>query len=204
MFEEEKRNMIELLEKLRYRISVSPDSPENENAKRVLARQMEKWGITEDDFKKLVPIIIEFNRKDFALKLLAQLAYVKFGINLTNKPVYRGKYNFKLLVCKEVKIQEEQLKELQEQFLYYEKQYIKKRKEFENDLKKEIEEKRKAFDYSFLHSAGLLAPATVVSETSTEEIKRILEEMERFRKNPVQGFTKSLELEQTKQIGVDK
>jgi hypothetical protein len=202
MCEEERRKMIELLEKLRYRISVSPDSPENENAKRVLARQMEKWGITEDDFKKLVPILIEFNRKDFALKLLVQLAYVKFGINLTNKPFYWGKYGFKFIKCDEVKIPEEQLKEFKEQFLFYEKQYIKKRKEFEKDLKKEIEEKRKAFNYSFLYSAGLLAPATDMSETSAEELKRILEEMERFRKNPVQGFTKSLE--QTKQIGVDK
>lgn len=202
MFEQEKRNMIELLEKLRYRISVSPDSPENENAKRVLARQMEKWGITEDDFKKLVPIIIQFNRKDFALKLLVQLAYTKFGINLVNIPFYFGRYGFKRIKCDEIKIPEEQLKELQEQFLFYEKQYIRKRKEFEKDLKKEIEEKRKAFNYSFLSSADLLAPATDVSETSAEELKRILEEMERFRKNPVQGFTKSLE--QTKQIGVDK
>lgn len=202
MFEDEKRNMIELLEKLRYRISISPDSPENENAKRVLARQMEKWGITEDDFKKLVPIIIEFNCKDYASKLLVQLAYVKFGINLVNKSFAFGRYGFKLIKCDEIKIPEEQLKELQEQFLFYEKQYIKRRKEFEKDLKKEIEERKKAFNYSFLHSAGLLAPATDVSETSAEELKRILEEMERFRKNPVQGFTKSLE--QTKQIGVDK
>lgn len=182
MFEQEKRNMIELLEKLRYRISVSPDSPENENAKRVLARQMEKWGITEDDFKKLVPIISPYKDKDFSLRLFVQIAYVKFGVSLASEPFNLAKRGKKFLKASKTKIPEEKLEELKAYFSFYEKEFVKRRKKFEKDLKEEVKRKRDAFYRAFLDSANLLAPATddEVEETSLDELKRIYEEMEKF------------------------
>lgn len=204
MFEEEKRKMIELLEKLRYRISVSPDSPENENAKRVLARQMEKWGITEDDFKKLVPIIFPYKDKDFSLRLFVQIAYVKFGVSLRGEPFHWSKRGKKFFKASKTEIPEEKLEELKAYFSFYEKEFVKRKKKFEKDLKEEVKRKRDAFYHAFLGSAKLLAPATddQVEETSLDELKRIYEEMEKFAKDPVKKFEETL-LEHMKQIGVD-
>lgn len=190
MTDEKKKEIIAILQKLKFRIENSVDDSENQNARRVLEKQMKKYGISESDLinNQYKDCRIECGF-DFGLDLLKQVIAVRCKINLKerNLRIYGLIKKMKIEYIL-INISDDEYKLIRELFNFYADQFKKSLKKFKKRMAAELKTKRAAFDYAFLSECSLLDCNPGDQEKTDESLlKAIYDELNKFKSDPLQN-----------------
>lgn len=190
MTDEKKKEIIAILQKLKFRIENSVDDSENQNARRVLENQMKKYDISESD---LINNQLKDRRLacgfDFGFDLLKQVMAVRCKINLKerNLRIYGliKKMKIEYVI---INISDDEDKLIRELFNFYADQFKKSLKKFKKRMTAELKTKRAAFDYAFLSECSLLDTNPGDQEkTDNDLLKAIYDELKKFKSDPLQN-----------------
>lgn len=153
---------IELLRKLKYRVEHSPDSPERENARRMLADRMARWGVTESELGGYTVRKMEAaNESEW--HILLQCLTTRLHISLEEGKGARGLESYTLRGSKkyhvDIALTDDEYGELVKVYRYYLDEYRRRERKFKKEIQAKVKSMKSAFFYAFLDQAKLLSEA---------------------------------------------